>query len=186
MLQVGSRWSSIFLFLNERKFLIALFMLFIAIALISKFMGVVFLFFIGAVSMIYKRKFKGLPIGLEFVTVTTIVVSKSFGPLIGAIYGLATSITAQMVSTDYDAGMIFFFISSMLIGAIAYFIPFQIIVVIATMSIFSDFFTQFPAIMGRVDHRLAAGVYAVTHLIINMTFWKIAGPILLLLVGSNL
>ena len=132
------------------------------------------LFIIGSVSMLYKRKIRGWPIGVEFVTITTFIAGHAYGPIIGALFGLITSVTAQMLSMDYDGGMVMFFVGNSLLGFISAFTPVNLGGIVF-VSLFSDMWTQFFTLIGGSEQKLAAGTYIFTHTIFNVVMWNFMG-----------
>ena len=164
--------------LIKRVLLIALLGVMGFVYLGSSFIVLLVLFFIGSISMIYKRKIKGFPVGIEFVVMTTVIASKAYVPIVGLIFGAITSVTAQAVSGEYDAGMFLFFISTMLIGFISHYLPFSGLTILAIMVLFSDAFTQSVAFIESTEQRMTAGAFVVTHLFISIIFWNVFGEIL--------
>ncbi|MEK6967966.1 MAG: hypothetical protein AABX51_05035, partial [Nanoarchaeota archaeon] len=119
--------------------LIALFMI-TAILLFftygNSFFIIALLFILGAGSLSYKRWYKGIPLGIEQVTMTTFVVSKAFGLLPGLIFGVITAITGQYIlGNDFDADAIPFFLGVAFVGFLAYSMPFPDIVSVALCSV---------------------------------------------------
>lgn len=168
---------------NRLKIIVGIIIVFlIVMSLINKtFIGTFICFLLGAVSMIHKRLVKGLPIGIELAVMSTCIISKAQGPIVGAIFGLSTAIAAQIVANDFDGGMIFYFAGTTLAGFIAYYLPFYLVIVVIMMVLMNDLFTQFVPLLGPSYMKLSAGTYIVTHLIINIAVLQVFGQYLLAL-----
>jgi len=164
--------------------------LFIAMAILlfyiygNSFFVLTILFLIGSISLIYKRWYKGIPFGIEQVTMTTFVVGKAFGPWAGMIFGVITAITGQYIlGDDYDADAIPFFIGVAIVGFIAAFLPFTNIISVGICSLIVGISTAFLDFM-RIEQRFAGILYVLSHLMLTSSLWMPLGSYLLKLASA--
>jgi len=149
----------------------------------NSFFAITLLFLIGSISLLYKRWYKGVPFGIEQVTMTTFVVGKAFGPWTGMIFGVITAITGQYIlGDDYDADAIPFFIGVAIVGFIAAFLPFTNIISVGICSLIVGISTSFIDFL-RPEQRFAGVLYIFTHLGLTVSLWMPVGSFLLRIVG---
>jgi len=106
-----------YVFLAILLFVLAIIFVRIVIpALVIVVLGVIATF-----STSYKRVIR-IPPALELVTFTTVLVSLAYGPLVGIIYAVITSITAEIMTNALDIFIISFVPSRAVIALIVSFI----------------------------------------------------------------
>ena len=153
---------------------------------IRALLSIAILFAIGAFSTYYKRKLEQLgAVGFELVTFTTTLTGVTFGPLIGALFGFATSFISVIISRDIGPTTVFFLVASTVIGAAA--MPLSstfgivtlglIAVAFSTMMVHS--FTFF--VQAETELKIVAAAGILTNFIVNYLFLSYAaGPLLAL------
>lgn len=136
-------------------------------------------FLIGAGSMYYKRHRKGLPIGIELITILTFVIGISYGAVVGVFFGLVTGIVGQyVVGRDFDGDSILFVIAVGIIGAFSSQASQPLMFWVGVSSLFSSIMSQFIDIIGRPEQKAVAIIYIITHFAITLALWN---PISLIL-----
>lgn len=171
---------------------ILLSMAFLAVAalfrnLIKDLLSAALLFLAGAFSTYYKRKLEGFgAVGFELVTSTTLLAGLAFGPLAGALFGFATSLTSVIISRDVGPPTVFFFIASASVGAAA--LPlssfFGVVALGMVALAFSTVLVQSFTFFVQTDAELkaAAAVGIITNFAVNYIFLSfMAKPILALI-----
>ncbi len=144
-----------------------------------KLIAVLVLFVFGAISMIHKRKVKGLPIGIEFVTMTTVIMSITHSAVAGALFGFLTSVTAQIIAQDFDGDMVLYFASMTIVGAVAGSTPLPHIITLSLMCLLTSISSQFFDIIGAPEQKVASIIYIATNQILNLGLWNPIGMALL-------
>ncbi len=158
---------------NMLAFIIGGLLLFV----VGFFVPIIMLFFLGSVSMVYKHKFRGLPIGFELITLTTVIAGRAYGPFVGAVFGFVTAFSALMVASDYDAGAIFFFVACAVVGVLSAALPFTMPLLLVLMLLFVDMCTQWIPLLGAPEQRFVALVYMVMHMALSLAAYKLLGPL---------
>jgi len=87
---------------------------------VKSLVSILALFAVGAFSTYYKRKLESFgAIGFEFVTFTAVLAGIAFGPVVGAIFGLITSLFSVVISRDVGATTVLFLAATAVAGAFA-------------------------------------------------------------------
>ncbi len=73
---------------------------------------------IATFSTSYKRVIR-IPPAVELVTITTILVSVAYGPVIGAIYGAVVTLTSELMTNALDVFIVSFVPARAIIGLVA-------------------------------------------------------------------
>ncbi|MEK6854340.1 MAG: hypothetical protein AABX60_03315, partial [Nanoarchaeota archaeon] len=69
-------------------------------------------------STIYKRTIR-VPSAVELVTLGTVVTGAAYGPLVGVLFGVFTTIASEVISSGVDVNTLFYAISRGIAGGIA-------------------------------------------------------------------
>lgn len=69
-------------------------------------------------STIYKRTVS-VPSAVELVTLGTVVTGAAYGPLVGALFGVLTTIASEIISSGVDVNTLFYAISRGIAGGLA-------------------------------------------------------------------
>lgn len=69
-------------------------------------------------STIYKRTIR-VPSAVELVTLGTVVTGVAYGPLVGALFGIVTTIASEIISSGVDVNTLFYVVSRGLAGGFA-------------------------------------------------------------------
>jgi hypothetical protein len=146
------------------------------------------LFSIGAFSTFYKRKLEDLAaIGFDLVLATTVIASIAFGPVIGMLFGAATTLVSVIISRDIGPTTIIFFFASIAVGGTASLLKndFSLLVLGMGMVIISgvvvqafNFFVQ-----KDIQQRAIAVVGMFTNLFVNYLFFAYLAKYLLAFVA---
>lgn len=168
--------------IRPKTLAIAVISLLIAALFMGVFVPILILFILGAVSMVYKRRLRGIPVGFELVTLTTLIAAKAYGPGVGAGFGAVTALSAQFISGEYDAGILFFMLGAALAGFLASILPVPMPFLLILLMLIVDLATQWIPLLGAPEQKLVALVYMVTHQILVLGAWQLLWPLLMLLV----
>ncbi len=93
----------------------------IYISLVNSIKGVIIISVLAVVasySTIYKRVVR-IPSAIELVTLGTVVVSISYGPLPGAVFAVATTIASEIISSAVDMFTLVYAFARGVIGIVA-------------------------------------------------------------------
>lgn len=74
--------------------------------------------FAASYSTIYKRTIR-MPSAVELVTLGTVVTGAAYGPLVGALFGVFTTIASEIISSGVDVNTLFYAISRGIAGGVA-------------------------------------------------------------------
>ena len=74
--------------------------------------------FAASYSTIYKRTIR-MPSAVELVTLGTVVTGAAYGPLVGALFGVLTTIASEIISSGVDVNTLFYAISRGIAGGVA-------------------------------------------------------------------
>lgn len=69
-------------------------------------------------STIYKRTIR-MPSAIELVTLGTVITGAAYGPLVGALFGIITTVASEIISSGVDVNTLFYAISRGISGGIA-------------------------------------------------------------------
>ncbi len=69
-------------------------------------------------STIYKRTIR-VPSAVELVTLGTVVTGVAYGPMVGALFGVVTTIASEIISSGIDVNTLFYAIARGLAGGLA-------------------------------------------------------------------
>ncbi|MBI2175802.1 hypothetical protein HYU40_00445 [Candidatus Woesearchaeota archaeon] len=74
--------------------------------------------FAASYSTIYKRTFR-FPSAVELVTFGTVITGAAYGPLVGALFGVITTVASEIISSGVDVNTMFYAISRGISGGVA-------------------------------------------------------------------
>ncbi len=74
--------------------------------------------FAASYSTIYKRTIR-MPSAVELVTLGTVVTGAAYGPLVGALFGVFTTVASEIISSGVDVNTLFYAISRGIAGGVA-------------------------------------------------------------------
>ncbi len=184
MRQVANNFFSI-LFRNKFKVIIAILIFFFYLnqtKTASAIFFVIALIAIASVSTIYKYNIK-LSFGFELVTMSTVLATIVYGPLVGAFVGLISSVLAEFLPQMIEASSIFWICSvtfSAFLVAIFFSLGIKSLLVLGLISFAFQMIISEPIrLLGPIEVRLQGMLYVVTGLVWNIfVFTKIAPLIL--------
>lgn len=149
--------------------------------------GALVLFLFGSFSTYYKRKLEDLgAVGFELVTFSAVVAGVAFGPVAGAVFGLASSLASVTISRDVGPTTLMFLGATTIIGAIAQ--PLSSFLGIVPLGMLclaiSTVMVQSFTFIFEDENMLkaAAGIGIVVNFIVNYFFFDYAaGPVISLI-----
>jgi hypothetical protein len=123
---------------------------------------------LAAFGQIYKRYLR-VPSALEFVTFGTVLVGSAYGPVAGAVFALATSFAAEVISGGIDAFVVIYLPVRVVSGVLAAVLPFSSITAIGiTVTLFINAASQPPYFFQPdTELRIKAVIYLVLNLVWN-------------------
>lgn len=74
--------------------------------------------FAASYSTIYKRTIR-VPSAVEFVTLGTVIAGAAYGPLVGALFGVFTTIASEIISSGVDVNTVFYAVSRGIAGGLS-------------------------------------------------------------------
>ena len=111
---------------SNKRYLVAAFVLSLLFILfreqVKAFIIILLLGLAASFSTIYKRAFHAPPV-LEMMTLTIVLVSALYGPLIGAIFAIIVSLTSEFIAGAVDVFTLTYIPPRMLMAVIASFFP---------------------------------------------------------------
>jgi hypothetical protein len=134
---------------------------------------VIALALLAAFGQIYKRYLR-VPSALEFVTFGTALVGSAYGPVAGAVFALATSFAAEVISGGIDAFVVVYLPVRVVSGVLAAVLPFSSIAAVGiTVSLFINAASQPPYFFQPdTELRMKAFLYLVLNLVWNALLFK--------------
>ncbi|MBI3037272.1 hypothetical protein HYY73_06020 [Candidatus Woesearchaeota archaeon] len=74
--------------------------------------------FVASYSTIYKRTIR-VPSAVEMVTFGTVITGAAYGPAVGAVFGVVTTIASEIISSGVDVNTLFYAIARGIAGGLA-------------------------------------------------------------------
>ena len=150
-------------------------------------LAVPFLFCLGVFSVYYKRKLEGFSaVGFELVTFASVITGAAYGPIVGAIFGLASSVASVIVSRDIGPTTVVYFMASALVGALAQpiYASFGILaagmMLLAVSTVLVQAFTFF--VQSDTELKILVAIGIITNFAVNYIFFAFLGkPIMALI-----
>ncbi|MCP3684864.1 MAG: hypothetical protein GY861_19550 [bacterium] len=145
----------------------------------------VVLFFIASFSTAYRSKI-GMPfIGVELVTFCTVLVSISYNPVIGILFGISTALASEIIAKSIGLSAWLYAIAMGVVGAfVGNFAHLPILVVGMGATIFKLVISQsFHFVVGDMEMKSVSIFYIITSLIFNfIMFLSMGAKVLNLLI----
>lgn len=145
------------------------------------------LFLAAAFSTFYKRIVR-VPPAFELVSLTTVVVGITHGPLVGALFGATAALAAEIINGAIDAFIVGYVFGRIVMGALAGIIasafPAASVVVVgmALLVLFNLIAQSLYLLQGDPEAKIKTAIYVFLNLAINWLLFSIAGqPLLKLL-----
>lgn len=159
---------------------VALLFVFLFFSQIKSILIVASLAILGAFGQLYKRIAR-IPSAVEFVTFGTVVVAVAYGPVAGALFALAVSFAAEIISGGIDAFVLVYWPVRILSGIFAATMPFGSIIStgIAT-TLFINLLAQPVYILSSDSEMKVKGiVYLVSNIAFNILLFRFLGEAVL-------
>jgi hypothetical protein len=144
------------------------------------FVGVLAVF--ASYSTIYKRTIR-VPSAIELVTLGTVITGAAYGPLIGALFGVSTTLASEIISSGVDVFTAFYTLARGIAGIASYFLVANGMGVVMTgmmalviWHIISDFVY---IVSGDVEAKIKVLYYAVVNTSFNLLVFFLLGGFLL-------
>lgn len=139
--------------------------------------------FAASYSTIYKRTIR-MPSAVELVTLGTVITGAAYGPLIGALFGVITTVASEIISSGVDVNTLFYAVSRGISGGVAQLliVNFGWSVVMAGMAALAIFHVVSDAIYlisGGVEAVPKIIYFAIVNTLFNLlVFAFLGGPLL--------
>jgi len=147
----------------------------------SSIFFILFLIAIASVSTIYKYNVK-LSFGFELVTMSTVLATVVYGPIVGAFVGLVSAILAEYLPQMIESSSMFW-ITSVTLSAFLVAIfntPGQSLLLLGLLSFAFQMIISEPIrLLGPIEVRLQGLLYVVTGLIWNIFIFTRVAPFIL-------
>lgn len=139
--------------------------------------------FAASYSTIYKRTIR-MPSAVELVTLGTVVTGAAYGPLVGALFGIFTTIASEIISSGVDVNTLFYAVSRGIAGGVAQLliVNFGLGVVMAGMAalvifhVVSDFIY---VVSGGIEAVPKVVYFVVVNTLFNLLVFTFFGNLLL-------
>lgn len=150
-----------------------------------KIITILLLTIIASFSTFYKFRVK-ISLGVELVTMATVLTSLVYGPVIGAIVGIISSTLSVVLPQMVDASDVFYVVAHAVVAFVVYALrgwPLMALVIIA-MLIEWAMSEPIRLLSGSIELRTMAFLYMSSNLIWNiLVFIYIAPPVYNLMIG---
>ncbi len=163
--------------------LVILIMLVLGLSLVDFFIIAV-LGVLASYSTIYKRYIR-VPSSVELVTLGTFVTAIAYGPLIGALFGIITTLTSELISAAFDMNTLFYMVSRAIAAVVVYFLYASGaglgVVWLGLIMLFVFNLISMPIYLlgGDPEIRIKALYFIVTNTVWNIIIFILAGDVLL-------
>lgn len=139
--------------------------------------------FAASYSTIYKRTIR-MPSAVELVTLGTVITGAAYGPLVGVLFGVITTVASEIISSGVDVNTLFYAVSRGISGGVA-----QLLIVnfgwsvvtagMAALVIFHVVSDAIYLISGGVEAVPKVIYFAVVNTLFNLlVFAFLGGPLL--------
>ena len=158
--------------------LAAIVIAFVALGQIIKplFFIAIFLF-LSSISLIYNRWVK-TSIGIEFITLSTVMTARVYGGVVGGLVGLVGLTTAEVLGTGFNAKTVISLVGIFIIGLITpFFNGFNVTVAGIILAVIYDVII-IPLYLLAGSRPLSSAVFIVSHLIFNAWLFVYVAPFL--------
>ncbi|HIG97846.1 TPA: hypothetical protein HA231_00265 [Candidatus Woesearchaeota archaeon] len=134
-------------------------------------------------STIYKRTIR-VPSAVELVTLGTVVTGAAYGPLVGAAFGIITTIASEIISSGVDVFTLFYATARGISGAVAFYAVnnwgFGMVAMGMTALVIFHAISDFIYIVsGDVEAKLKVVYFTITNTAFNLLVFTLFGKLLL-------
>ncbi len=135
---------------------------------------------IASYSTIYKRVIR-IPSAIELVTLGTVVVSISYGPLPGAVFGIVTTIASEIISSAVDMFTLVYAFARGVIGVVAFYLSGMNIVLLGLLMtlLFNGICQPIYLLPGDIETKIKAFYFFVMSIAFNLLAFFLLGNLLL-------
>lgn len=135
---------------------------------------------IASYSTIYKRVIR-IPSAIELVTLGTVVVSISYGPLPGAVFAVATTIASEIISSAVDMFTLVYAFARAVIGVVAFYLSGMNIVLLGLLMalLFNAICQPVYLLPGDIETKVKALYFFVMSIAFNLLAFFLLGNLLL-------
>ncbi len=169
--------------LKWRYVIPALLLVWIYISLVNSVKGVIVISSLAVAasySTIYKRVVR-IPSAIELVTLGTVVVSISYGPLPGAVFAVVTTIASEIISSAVDMFTLVYAFARGVIGVVAFYLSGMNIVLLGLLMtlLFNGICQPVYLLPGDIETKVKALYFFVMSIAFNLLAFFLLGNILL-------
>ena len=161
-------------------FVIALWLYFIVGHSLKGVMLVGTLGLIASYSTVYRRVLR-IPGSIELVTLGTVLTAVAYGPIAGALFGIITTITSEIISSEVNAFTPLYTFGRGVIGVAAFYLASLNIVTlgIAMVLLFNIITQSLRWLLGDVEQVIEGVYFFTTNSIFNILAFFVLGNFLL-------
>jgi len=143
------------------------------------------LMIIGSFSTFYKYRMK-ISLGVELVTMVTVLTSIVYGPIIGAIVGVITSTLSVVLPQMVDASDVLYIASKIVVAIVVYILRNSPLMYLCIIALVIEWIISEPLrlMSGSIELRMMSFLYMSTGLIWNIFMFIYLAPPLLSIMGG--
>ncbi len=158
-------------------------LLWVYISLVNSVKGVIvvgILAVVASYSTVYKRVVR-IPSAIELVTLGTVVVSISYGPLPGAVFAVVTTIASEIISSAVDMFTLVYAFARGIIGIVAFYLSGMNIVLLGLLMtlLFNGICQPVYLLPGDIETKVRALYFLVMSIAFNLLAFFLLGNLLL-------
>jgi hypothetical protein len=134
---------------------------------------------IASYSTIYKRVVK-IPSAIEFVTLGTVTTAIAYGPVAGALFGVITTLSSEIISAGIDVFTIIYMFARGVIGVAAFYMQGTNIVMLGVLMalLFNIICQPIYQLPGDIETKIKGAYYFVISILFNFLAFFFLGGIL--------
>ncbi|TAL56723.1 MAG: hypothetical protein EPN86_02540 [Nanoarchaeota archaeon] len=145
--------------------------------MVKPFFFIAVFLFLSSISLIYNRWVKA-SIGIEFITLSTVMTARVYGGIVGAIVGLVGLASAEVIGTGFNAKTVISLFGIFIIGLITpFFNGMSVTVAGIILAIIYDAII-IPLYLLAGSRPISSAVFVVSHLIFNTWLFFYIAPFL--------
>jgi len=145
--------------------------------LIKPFFFIAIFLILSSISLIYNRWVK-TSIGIEFITLSTVMTARVYGGVVGGLVGLAGLTAAEVLGTGFNAKTVISLVGIFILGLITpFFNGFNVTMAGIILAALYDAFI-IPLYLLAGSRPLSSAIFVVSHLIFNAWLFVYIAPFL--------
>ena len=153
--------------------------------LVKDILIILVLMVIGSFSTFYKYRVK-ISLGVELVTMVTVLTSLVYGPIIGAIVGVISSTLSVVLPQMVDASDVLYIVSKIVVAIVVYILRGSPLMFLCVIALVIEWIMSEPLrlMSGSIELRMMSFLYMSTGLIWNIFVFIYLAPPLLNMMGG--